>query len=138
MTCEKAWRKVNEMRLKVIKNKTSQWSIRTSPRETIFAQIIKGWTLPLHEVGSNEITMRNGLVWECFCLCGRQNFQMSPRIPTPCCTLISCFHRGWAESVTIMWIWWDGCSGLGYQSLHKSVRSPRKVCRGRKKKPIVS
>lgn len=62
MTCKKVWEKVNEVRLKVIKDKTSQGLIRISPRETIFAQIIKGWTLLLHKVGSSKITMRNGSV----------------------------------------------------------------------------
>jgi len=62
MTCKKVWEKVNEVRLKVIKDKTSQGLIRISPRKTIFAQIIKGWTLHLHEVGSSKITMRKGSV----------------------------------------------------------------------------
>lgn len=42
----------------------SQRLIRISPRETIFAQRVEGWTPHLQEVGSNKIMMGNGFEQE--------------------------------------------------------------------------
>lgn len=112
MLCKKVWIKINELRLKAIKEETSQRLIRISPRETIFAQRVEGWTPHLQEVGSNKIMMGNGFEQE-----SRNTFAVVPggilRWPPNSHSLVYTWiilPREVQQNAQNLWRWWDSCS----------------------------